>query len=63
MENNQSSVIKDTDDKKVEIPDYSDDEIKYIGSLQTRLENARDNREENHSEYNNMSYSERWEQE
>lgn len=63
MENNQSSVIKDTDDKKVEIPDYSDDEIKYIGSLQTRLETARDNREKNHPEYNNMSYSERWEQE
>lgn len=41
-------------------PPYTDDEMKYLSRLQTRLEIARDQREMMHPEFDGMTFSEWW---
>lgn len=49
-------VIGDMDDKKVDIPDYSETEKLYLQGLQSRLEIARNDRDNQHEEFDNMDY-------
>jgi hypothetical protein len=45
------------------IPDYSTDEIKYLGRLQAILENARSQRDSAHDELDGLTFVENWQAE
>jgi len=55
-----SARLPVTSQPEVLIPDYSPDEIQYLGALQKMLENARNLRDTNHDEYDGMTYIEQW---
>lgn len=58
MSNKVSSPVLDEKNKQqVEIPDYSQEERDYLSGLQTRLERARNAREDTHDEFDGMTYS------
>lgn len=48
---------------EVLIPEYSDDEVKYLGALQIKLEQARNLRDTNHDEFDGMTFTEQWQAE
>jgi len=50
------------DDKIKSVPalNYTDDEIKYLNNLQARLEFARNQRDQQHDEFDGMDYLEYW---
>ena len=50
-------------EKQIKIPDYSPDEISYLGRLQTMLETARNLRDSNHDEFDGMTFTEQWQAE
>lgn len=43
-----------------EVPDYTEDEVKYLGNLQKRLEQTKNLREQPHSEFDDMTYTQYW---
>ena len=57
MPDEKSPLLEDKD-KPVKIPNYSPDEIKYLGRLQSRLEFAKTQRDSPHDEFDGMSYVE-----
>jgi len=59
MPDEKSPLLEDKD-KPVKIPNYSPDEIKYLGRLQSRLEFAKTQRDSPHDEFDGMSYVEYW---
>ena len=59
MAEEKSPLLKEKE-KPTNIPDYTPDEIKYLGRLQERLEFARTQREQPHDEFDGMTYSEYW---
>lgn len=56
----EKSKLLEEKEKVVKVPDYTPDEIKYLGRLQSRLEFARTQRENPHDEFDGMSYIEYW---
>ncbi len=54
----KSQLLKEPKVNKT--PDYSDEEIKYINKLQSRLEDARTLRDSKHDEFDGMSFVEHW---
>jgi hypothetical protein len=53
-----SALLEEIQD--VGVPEYSESEIKYLGALQDRLEQARNQREQKHDELDGMTYSQYW---
>lgn len=57
----ESDVLDELKWKATDVPDYSDEEKKYLGGLQQRLERARNMRETPRTEFDGMTYSQYWE--
>lgn len=57
----KGSVLgKPREEEKVLIPEYNEGERVYISNLQGRLERAKTDRDQNHSEFDNLTYIEYW---
>lgn len=50
-----SDLLKEKEDQ-TPVPEYSDDETKYLGALRLRMESARDARDQQHDEFDGMSF-------
>jgi hypothetical protein len=60
----QSGIIEALKKKgQIRVPDYSPNEIQYLGGLQRELEKSRNQRDTNHDEYDGMTYIESWQAE
>lgn len=57
-----SARIAETE-RTVLIPNYSPEEIQYLGRLQSMLETSRNLRDSNHDEYDGMTFVEQWQAE
>ena len=57
----EKSILSE-ENKTIEsnIPDYTEEEIRYIGNIKKRMEFARDEREKPHEEFDGMTYSQYW---
>ena len=56
----KGSVLKKEDFKEVVAPDYSNTEKEYISALQSKLETAQKNRDQNHEEFDNLDFISYW---
>lgn len=52
----ESPLIQDLTKELIERPDYTEEEELYLKGLRTRLETARDNRDQQHDEFDGMDY-------
>lgn len=56
-----SDVLTEGQNIALDAPEYSEEEISYLGGLQIRLERARNQREQPRDEFDGMSYTQYWE--
>ena len=56
-----STLAKDpNDEKEIEPPKYTAEEEIYISNLQKKLEKAKEQRDQPHEEFDNMSFDDYW---
>src|SRR5690349_14739706 len=58
-----SARLEDPSKAGLLIPKYSDEEVQYLGRLQSMLEQARNLRDTNHDEFDGMTFTENWQAE
>jgi hypothetical protein len=62
QDNYKSDILAELHPEDIETkPEYSSDEIEYIGGLKTRLQRAYNQRNQNRSEFDGMTYQQYWE--
>ena len=56
----KGSVLEKKEEEIYTVPDYTDEQIRYLSSLQRRLERAKTNRDQPHTEFDNMDFIGYW---
>lgn len=56
----KSTLLEEKNPKEIESPDYSQDEIGYLGNLRQKIRIARDKRESGFKEFDGMSFTQYW---
>jgi hypothetical protein len=56
MSKEKESILLETKNEQIEKPDYSADEIIYLGGIRKRAESAKIQRDQEHDEFDGMSY-------
>lgn len=56
----QSAMLEIPKIEPAEVPNYDEDEQKYLGNLQKRLEQTKNLREQPHPEFDDMTYTQYW---
>ena len=57
---NQAQISEDNDNRDIKLPNYTTDEQKYRGFIIDRLTSAKESREQTHTEYDDLTYTENY---